>query len=48
MWSGKVGWGYGLCDELRGRCGQASGVRVCVMRCGVGVVRQGGLGLWFV
>ena len=44
MWSGKVGWGYGLCDELRGRCGQARwvGVRVCVMRCGVGVVRQGG------
>ena len=42
MWSGKVGWG--LCDEVRGQCGQTSWVKVCVMRCGVNVVRQGGLG----
>ena len=43
MWSGKV---EGLCDEVRGHCGQTRWVMVCVMRCGVGVVRQGGL--WFV
>ena len=40
MWSGKVG--QGLCDEVRGQCGQARWVGVCVMRCGVSVVRQGG------